>query len=275
MDIKEQLIKYGGQDWALLADAFNDSEFTKLLTQQERTILTNVNSQPRAGLQYFDYVSNILFKYISWTIYKGGKLKELAEKTENLSKHITKNQAHLNSIEKLVKVVEGASVLVAYSEKFKTTSNNHKKKAIKNFIWYVVGLFIFFLIAGATFFISISDFDRLNQLLADDVTALPLNIGFFALKATLLVFTFQIVQFFKKNYNAEKHLEEVYTHRSDVLHSLHAVYNSIDGKEEKDKILSAGALFAYERGETGYITTKEGAGSSDDIVGNIFNRITR
>src|SRR3989338_295239 len=180
---------------------------------------------------------------------------------------------HDQSANIVSKYIGGATVLVEYSKSFSKRACEHGENADTQFKYYMCSLVFFLLIVVSIFTLSISDSRFLKSYVADDIAGFPLNTAFFVLKAALLYFTFQFVQFFRKNYGAEKHLEEVYRHRSDVLQSLNAVYNALSDTGEKDKILSAGALFAYERGETGYITTKEGAGSSDDLIGGLFNRI--
>ncbi len=170
--------------------------------------------------------------------------------------------------------MSGATSLAAYAQDFADRAVEHSKSARCRKNEYFFSLLSLFFVIGLIFFFNISDFHFLKDHLAVDIL-LNLTLAAYILKAIILFFGFQIVQFFRKNYNAEKHLEETYKHRSDVLRSLHAVYNSIDDKAQKDRILSAGALFAYERGETGYITTKEGAGTGEGAIENLIGRLLR
>lgn len=272
--ILESLKKHGS-DWQLLADALKDTDFLNLLRGQDRQLMLNLKSNPNQINGYQDHYLNILFKYIGWKSYTDTKLRELKRNVKKLEEQVSASEVQLEAIRDSAKYIGGATVLVEYSKSFSTTATNHQIAAIKELKWYLGSLAGFAIIVGLVFFVSISDFTAIKKFIAADVQALPLNTGILALKAFLLVFAYQITQFFKKNYSAEKHLQEVYQHRSDVLQSLHAVYNSLSDPKEKDEILRAGALFAYERGETGYITTKEGAGSGDTFFETVFGRIFR
>ena len=271
--IKEISNQSGGKDWMLLADAVQDQEFLNILTTAEKDIFIRISDNPNTIRDYHDQSANIVSKYISWKIYKDSKFKALKNEVNELSKEVSQGRNELKVISDAAKYIGGATVLVEYSKSFSKRACEHGENADTRFKYYMCSLVFFLLIVVSIFTLSISDSRFLKSYVADDIAGFPLNTAFFVLKAALLYFTFQFVQFFRKNYGAEKHLEEVYRHRSDVLQSLNAVYNALSDTGEKDKILSAGALFAYERGETGYITTKEGAGSSDDLIGGLFNRI--
>jgi hypothetical protein len=277
-ELRQKAISVGGEMWGNLADAYADGDFRQLLTPQEVQILNRLKDDSRGNMSgYNQYYSDILAKYIAWKIYKDTNLKHLEKKVSALSEKVTGSEIKLQAIEEAAEFIGGATILVEYSKAFNKTSGQHKIKA-KTELWrYFISLFGFVSITWLVFFVSIAELPIIKNLLAEDITSLPLYLGVFALKAFILVFAYQITQFFRKNYGAEKHLEEVYRHRADVLQSLHAVYNALNDKEERDRILSAGALFAYERGETGYISTKEGAGSSGEgmiegIIAGVLKR---
>ena len=85
------------------------------------------------------------------------------------------------------------------------------------------------------------------------------------IKGSIIIAYIQIPLFIRKNYFAEKHLEQSSIHRRNVLKALHAVYKTISNTEEKDKILTVGATIAFSEPESGFITRKEGAGGDDNI----------
>lgn len=273
--IKEIAVEIGGKEWEMLADAVADQEFRGILTPTEQRILDDVDRNHNTIRSQRDHISSIVSKYLTWFLYKNTKLQSLKTSVTALSKKVKESENELETIRNSAKYIGGATVLVEYSKAFADTAKNHSNNAEKQLKWYLCSLAGFGLIVAFVFFFSISEFEALKGWIADDLKGLPLNTGFLALKAFLLIFAYQITQFFRKNYGAEKHLQEVYQHRSDVLQSLHAVYNALSDTNEKDEILRAGALFAYERGETGYITTKEGAGSADGLIEGIFGRIFR
>ena len=275
--LKQASSNIGSEDWVLLADAAADQKFRGVLNAQEKQILENINSNSDVNVLYGyqDQFANIVSKYMSWKTYNKSGIKALEETVQNLQKTVNESEEEFKILRSLVTDVSGAQILVKYAESFNTSSETHEKAAFWQQIYYFLSLLLFCSIIGLVFFVTTSDFKFIKSLTAEDINSLPLNTGLVAIKAFLLVFAYQITQFFRKNYGAEKHLQEVYRHRCDVLQSLHAVYNNISSPQEKDEILKAGALFAYERGETGYITTKEGAGSGDSIFESLLNRVLR
>lgn len=276
MTNEEQILdavrQQGKLEWEVLANAIKDIRFQNLLTDQEKQILEQVKSNPNIIGNYREYIANIVAKYYGWQVNENAGLMDLKKEVVSLAKQVKTTKGHLDAIEKTAGQITGATVLVKYSEAFSNAAVRHKGNADTQLKYYLYSLFALVVVIGLIFFVSVAEFPILRGWMADDLKNLPLNTGIFALKAIVLLFVFQISQFFRKNYNAEKHLEEVYRHRSDVLQSLHAVFLAITDPEERSKILSAGALFAYERGETGYITTKEGAGSSDSILDTILSK---
>jgi uncharacterized membrane protein len=271
--IKDSAISAGGKEWAILSEAVFDNDFLSILSNQQKNLLGQLKNNPNNISGYYDYFADIIAKYISWKIYKESNLKILGEKVSLLSSQIKTSQSNLDDLSRLAQLTSGATALAAYSKTFSKSADRHRGLSDNLKIWYIISIICLLFVVGFVFFLNLSDYSFFKTHLAEDA-----RYNFFLmvliLKIILVFFFFQIIQFFRKNYNAEKHLEEVYRHRSDVLQSLHAVYNSIDDKSEKDKLLSAAALFAYERGETGYITTKEGAGSND-ITESLLSKIIK
>lgn len=261
-DIKNIVEKIGKPAWVVIDDILKDQEFKQLLTAQEVSVLDNVRSNPRQIEGYREYFPNIIAKYYSWQVSNNTGIKKLAAETKKLAEQVSASKSDLDDLSRNVQLTSGATALAAYSKTFETSATNHKNNADAMMKRYLTSVLALLIMVALVFFFNLSDHDFFKSHLASDIQY-NLSLAVFGLKAVLIFFFFQIVQFFRKNYNAEKHLEEVYRHRSNVLQSLHAVYNAVDDKAEKDKLLSAAALFAYERGETGYITTKEGAGSGE------------
>jgi hypothetical protein len=282
--IQEIAEKIGGKEWVILSEAAFDTDFHSILNEQEKGLIIQLSGNPNAISSYKEYFASILSKYISWKVYKESNLKKINkevelflntinQKQEIISSKIKESEADLEYLNGVVKLASGASALVAYSETFSKTAIEHNKRAETMSKMYLFSTGILLLVIGLLFFANIADSAFLKNYLAKDMLY-NFTLAFFVIKVIIIFFFFQIVQFYRKNYNAEKHLEEVYRHRSDVLHSLHAVYISISDQKEKDGLLSAAALFAYERGETGYITTKEGAGSGD-LADSLLARIVK
>jgi hypothetical protein len=74
-----------------------------------------------------------------------------------------------------------------------------------------------------------------------------------------------VVRFVTRNFYANKHLQILNRHRANVLSSIEALLKSVDNPDLKDYIMSAGAKTAFESGETGFLSVREGAGSGDEV----------
>lgn len=274
--IEKIVSQFSLPDWTdVIYELMKDSEFEALLTGEEQNILNKAKNDPGTIRQYKDRFADIIAKYYSWELYNSkSKLAPLRKKITDLTAQIEGSQTDLNDLKRNVELTSGATALAAYSETFSTSADRHRDRANNIQKWYFGSVALLLAVVGLVFFFSIADYEILKSYLAEDVL-FEFSLGVYIFKLILVLFFFQIVQFFRKSYNAEKHLEEIYRHRSDVLQSLHAVYNAIDDKEEKDKLLAAAAMFAYERGETGYITTKEGAGSDSGYLEGLLSKVTR
>jgi hypothetical protein len=257
-----QITRGMGEPWELLAHASNDAEFDVMLTGQEKNLLRQFRENPNIANSYQEPLLGIVGKYPGWKVFKDSKLKQLTKDVGALSTQVQAGKADLAELQRLAQVVGGVEALAAYAKIFKTSAKVHAESAAALRWWYFGSVLILLVVVGLVFFLNLADYNFLRSHIAQDLQY-NLSLAVFGLKVVLVFFFFQLVQFFRKNYNAEKHLEETYLHRSNVLQSLHAVYRSIDDKAEKDKLLTAAALFAFERGETGYITTKEGAGGGE------------
>lgn len=284
----EQVLKsIGKSEWMLLADAVIDTDFQQILNSQQAGLLKTVSNNPNSIRGYEDYFADIISKYIAWSMYKKSGVDKLAEKVTSIekmaeaeiaevSKQSEEAKENIAEIQRVAKLVSGAAALTSYAAIFSQESARHESNASCLLKWYFFVVLLVFVVIYFVFFYNLAGEDYIQRIFASDVQKIgEFSLGVYLFKALLIFFGFQIVQFVRKNYNAEKHLAETYRHRSDVLNSLQAVYTSIDNKEEKDKLLSAAALFAYERGETGYITTKEGAGADGGLLDLLLGRVIK
>lgn len=277
-NIKASASRVGGPEWEVLAEAINDSGFQRILTNTQRQLLSQLSSDPNRVSHFEDQYSEIVSKYITWSIYKKSGLATLKREVTKLSSQVEASKDDFQTIADSVKFIGGAAILVEYSHAFDQAANDHGSFANQQMRYYLLSIALFITLAMVVFFVSVADFSFLEGLIADDLKqGLPFGTAILTLKALILIFVYQITLFFKRNYFAEKHLQEIYRHRRDVLQSLHAVHNALSDSSERDKILSAGALFAYDRGETGYITTKEGAGTGAEasLIESVLSRPLR
>lgn len=135
-------------------------------------------------------------------------------------------------------------------------------------IGLAISVAILITIVASLLNIQIFNFSTIEGLLASDIkkaAADNLKTLVFIIKGSIIIAYVQIPLFIRKNYFAEKHLEQSSIHRRNVLKALHAVYKTISNAEEKDKILTVGATIAFSEPESGFITRKEGAGGDDNI----------
>lgn len=135
-------------------------------------------------------------------------------------------------------------------------------------IGLAISVAILIAIVASLLNIQIFNFSTIEGLLASDIkkaAADNLKTLVFIIKGSIIIAYVQIPLFIRKNYFAEKHLEQSSIHRRNVLRALHAIYKTLSNPEEKDKILTVGATIAFSEPESGFITRKEGAGGDDNI----------
>lgn len=255
--------------------ALGESEFLSLLPDEERNFLANVNGNPG---QYLDNLEQqnefrkLRLHYLTHSNDKIRRVSEFAKKLGALESRINNAQAHIDNIEKTSGDISGATALTAYAKQFKEEAAGHKKDAEKwrdYLYWSILGLVI--LLAGVLF-LTVSELHFVRDRFSDDIRA-NIDIAAIVIKLGLIIGWTQVIRFFSKNYNAEKHLEQVALHRKNVLQSLHAVHRAITEQPEKDSIVKIGAAVAFQANETGYITRKEGAGGHEDILAQLLERI--
>ncbi len=174
-------------------------------------------------------------------------------------------------MEKITRVagdISGTEILIAYARYFDEEAEEHKNKSRNWLIWLALSVIVFIIIVTSLLNIQIFNFPKIEGLLADDIkkaVADNLKTLVLIIKGSIIIAYIQIPLFIRKNYFAEKHLEQSSIHHRNVLRALHAVYKTISNPEEKDKILTVGATIAFSEPETGFITRKEGAGGDDNI----------
>lgn len=89
------------------------------------------------------------------------------------------------------------------------------------------------------------------------------------LKLATLAFLYIAIRFTIKNYSAHQHLYVINKQRANVLQSVEAFRTSANTEETKDTVLLAAISAAYAQQETGFITTREGAGGDDSDITKI------
>ena len=183
-------------------------------------------------------------------------------------KKIKESEESLEVLKKAAGNVSGAEILEKYAKDFDEEAEEHKEKSRKWLIGLAMSVIILVAIVASLLNIQIFNFSTIEGFLAGDIkkaAADNLKTLVLIIKGSIIIAYVQIPLFIRKNYFAEKHLEQSSIHRRNVLKALHAVYKTINNAEEKDKILTVGATIAFSEPESGFITRKEGAGGDDNI----------
>lgn len=276
---KNQSVDLMKQYYNDIADALADEDFIQTLSNTEAlNRLDNLQSNLR-GYEYdrlADYISSthsyndalnlVHAGYIAYRADKKRNISIFSQKVRKLEEKLQESEDRISEINRVASILSGAEILEAYANDFDKQSEEHELKAkswLKYLIASVVGLVI---LVALLLFIQISNFPIIKDWLANDIKNIGmLNTLALVIKGSIIMAYIQIPLFIRKNYFAEKHLEQSSIHRRNVLKALHAVYKTINNQEEKDKIITVGATIAFSEPESGFITRKEGAGGDDNL----------
>lgn len=254
-----------------IADALIDEDFMQTLSNTEV-----LNQLDYFGNSFDYYISNssnyndalnlVHTGYIAYRADKKRNISIFSQKVRKLEEKLQESEERISEINRVASILSGAEILEAYANDFDKQSEEHELKAkswLKYLIASVVGLVI---LVALLLFIQISNFPIIKDWLANDIKNIGmLNTLALVIKGSIIMAYVQIPLFIRKNYFAEKHLEQSSIHRRNVLKALHAVYKTINNQEEKDKIITVGATIAFSEPESGFITRKEGAGGDDNL----------
>ena len=271
-----------------IADALGDEEFIQTLSNTEAlNRLDNLQSNLR-GYEYnrlADYIPStrpyndalnlVNAGYIAYRADRKRNISIFSQKVREFEDKLKESEERIASINKIASILSGAEILEAYAKDFDKQAMKHQENSanwLKYLIVSVVGLIV---IVALLLFVQVSNFPIIKDWLADDIKNIGmLNTLALVIKGSIIMAYIQIPLFIRKNYFAEKHLEQSSIHRRNVLKALHAVYKTIDNQEEKDKIITVGATIAFSEPESGFITRKEGAGGDDNLEA-ILNIISK
>lgn len=271
-----------------LADAFLDSDFLEFFrTLDNNNEIAKVEERfNQQGKQisvfnmsgYSTYLYDIHTQYVLYRLDRKkagiGKARQDVREIENRIKTAENN---IENIKKISGILSGTEMLEAYAKDFNKEATEHNRNA-RHWLGFLILLGVGWVILTATLFcVRLPDFNLLEQVVADDIkggTELPQIISL-AIKFGILTIYTQVLLFVKKNYYAERHLEQANIHRRNVLRSLHAIYNVISDEGERNRLLVVGAAIAFSEPKSGFITRKEGAGSDSSSIDAIFKIFTK
>lgn len=288
-NFKERITQVDGvlrKRYQVILNCLLDEDYFKLVPQGILNILNQLIAQFQSGTKLegieagnpsLDKDLNDLFFYC--LIYLNDKKKNVSHfeaRTKELEERINAAQENINHIDEKAKLITDATVLTAYAETFDKEAADHLEAAGLWLNRLIVSIFVLAILVWLVLFFNIAEMPYLKEHLATDISKQTyFDIIIVVIKTSLIVAYLQIPLFLKRNYFAEKHLEEACKHRRNVLKSLHAVYNTITNQEEKDRIVTVGASIAFSEAESGFITRKEGAGSDDNVFTNLLSKIIK
>lgn len=254
-----------------IADALTDEDFMQTLSNTE---VLNQLGYLQSSFDYYisnrgncnDALNLIHAGYIAYRADRKRNISRFSQKVRELENQIQESEERIEDINRVASILSGAEILEAYAKDFDKQAMKHQENSaswLKYLISSVIGLVV---IVALLLFVQISNFPTVKDWLADDIKSMGmLNTVALVIKASVIMAYIQIPLFIRKNYFAEKHLEQSSIHRRNVLRALHAVYKTINNPEEKDKIITVGATIAFSEPESGFITRKEGAGGDDNL----------
>ena len=256
-----------------IADALDDEELLQTLSNTETLDrLKYLQNDFYYGISrtsnYNDALNIVYTNYATYRSEPKQAISKFSQKIRDFEEKIRESEERIDEINRVAATLSGAETLEAYANDFNEEAEEHKNKSIKWLIGLAASVIILVAIVASLLNIQIFNFSTIEGFLAGDIkkaAADNLKTLVLIIKGSIIIAYVQIPLFIRKNYFAEKHLEQSSIHRRNVLKALHAVYKTISNPEEKDKILTVGATIAFSEPESGFITRKEGAGGDDNI----------
>ncbi len=262
-----------------LADAFLDDDFleffraldnnNEIAKVEERFRQQNKQISVFNMGGYSTYLYDIHAMYVLYRLDRNKSgVGKASQRVREIEERIETAEGNIQNIEKISGILTGTEMLETYAKDFDREAKEHEKKARNWLGWLIISIIGLIVFTASLLCIQLSDFAVLNQIVADEFKEkleVPRIIAL-AIKGGIVAAYAQIPLFLKKNYYAERHLEQANIHRRNVLRSLHAVYNVVSDESERNRLLVIGATTAFSEPESGFITRKEGAGSDGSSI---------
>lgn len=195
--------------------------------------------------------------------------------TSNFSKQAKEQLDEIGAVRSKIydiqKSIEDASTVAtstatnATAHFFHDEAEKHEASA-RRWLW---GTWVFTVILGII--VSAFVWDTVGNISSSASSTDSIHPAELSLKIVITATILIALRFGTKNYNANKHLAVINRHRANVLSTIEAYRQSANNDDTKDIILKTGVITAFNTSETGYISTKEGAGSSDGNTTDLLN----
>lgn len=258
-----------------------DQDISSLPEQQRNIIQSNLNSfleytdkvlQFDSKTQNIDQRNNIiqdirnfensffqtllpLSLYFQVSAKETEKIEKEAKKTVENIKIAEKNatQALRNTKKEAAKIIKDLQALSTkvvvgkYSTIFGNQASEHRKEAKKWFIASIVSI-VMVLVLAIIFFLAIK---------VDKDLGAPKLVNNIVLKIVILsIGSVAIVQCIK-NYNTQRHLDVVNTHRQNALNSFDAINDQAEDLPTKNALILQVAKAIYDPSKTGYLSKSD------------------
>ncbi len=138
-------------------------------------------------------------------------ISKFSQKIKGFEEKIKEYEESLEIIKEVAGDISGAEILKNYAKDFDEEAEEHKEKARKWLIGLAISVGIFTAIIAFLLNIQIFDFSTIEGFLAGDIkkaAADNLKTLVFIIKGSIIIAYVQIPLFIRKNYFAEKHLEQ-------------------------------------------------------------------
>jgi hypothetical protein len=191
--------------------------------------------------------------------------KELSSKFGKEAKtELAEIRKYKREIEKIKADVQQAETIAgdvastAIARNFDKQAEEHQTTA-RNWMKATIGSGAIVGIITLVFSLNIVlNWENLNQLLD--------NTAVLTVKLVIVGIALIALRFCIKNYSANRHLYVINKHRANVLKAMEAFRTSAIEDAAKDAVLLSAVGAAFGQMETGFITTKEGAGPHNDEI---------
>lgn len=257
--------------WSFLPEYHRDNMSTKISQilaifdeikafnpQQDNAWSLRTNLVQRFNSEYrelYDYLVEKLQAYLGNRAYSRELNTDFGKLAKQELDEIRRIKTEIDQVNQSVKdaaSIASDTATTTTAQFFDEEASKHENIASKWF-WGVIGSFAAVGVVTLLFTLSI-----INELTGD---LKEINTTYVTVKVVIIGISLLALKFTIKNYNANKHLVVINKHRSNVLKSIEAHRTTAVDDMTKDAVLAAGVAAAFGHAETGFISTKEGAGS--------------
>lgn len=233
-------------------------EITVFNPQQDNAWSQRTSLVQRFSSEYrelYDYLIEKLQAYLGNRAYSKELNTDFGKQAKKELDDIRSIKADIDEVRQSVKdaaTIASDTASTATAQFFDDEARTHNKTAFKWF-WGVIASFA--IVGAITLLFTLSIVHELSGKIDD------INATYTTIKVVVIAVSLLALRFTTKNYNANKHLAVVNKHRANVLKSVEAHRTTAVDNSTKDAVLAAGVAAAFSQTETGFISTKEGAGS--------------